>query len=74
MNLKGDSSERRSCLAKQYFHEHNFVNFDLLLWVGFCNFLKSRLESAIAPPTSFLHSFFLCRGVKEKSAMNMHGI
>jgi len=30
MNLKGDSSERRSCLARQYFHEHNFVNFDLL--------------------------------------------
>jgi len=30
MNLKGDSSERRSCLVRQYFHEHNFVNFDLL--------------------------------------------
>ena len=30
MNLKGDNSERRSCLAKQHFHEHNFVNFDLL--------------------------------------------
>ena len=30
MNLEGDSSERRSCLAKQHFHEHIFVNFDLL--------------------------------------------
>jgi hypothetical protein len=40
MNLKGNSSVKRSCLAKQHFHEHNFENFDLLLWVGFCNFFK----------------------------------
>jgi len=30
MNLEGDITERRSCLVRQYFNEHSFVNFDLL--------------------------------------------
>ena len=30
MNLEGDITEMRSCLARQYFNEHSFVNFDLL--------------------------------------------
>jgi len=66
MNLEGDGSVKRSCLAKQYFHEHNFVNFHLQQGWIFATFSKSRPKRAISALTSFLQSFLLCHNPERK--------